>query len=383
MRILIIHRSFALVGGAERVIIDKANYLTARGHDVMLTSYEQGNHPISYELNPEIKFKDLNCRFFTLSKHHPIAHFYHFIRLKQIFKESLRAIIADFKPEVIVLASDWNFLIKSVITVAGAIPVICEFHNSYDFIVKNIGNTGNRLKDMLTKAYYHHVIKNVGKCFRLVSLTEADARHWRKIAKSVWVIPNPVVFFPEVIDDVKKVEGRILFAGRLNAPKRIDYLITAFSQIAHRHPQWHIAIFGEGMEKDALESLIKSLGLERRVVINNPTPNIYEEYKKAQMLVLSSKYEAFGLVLIEAMSCGTPCISFDCPSGPAEIIDDKITGLLAKNGDIKDLAEKMEWLIIHDEERKEMGCKARIAAEKYKPSVIMKEWEKAYTSLQD
>ena len=150
--------------------------------------------------------------------------------------------------------------------------------------------------------------------------------------------------------------------------------------ISSKHPAWHITIFGEGVEKEALERLIISLEQQNRIIIHQPTNKIIEEYKKAQFLVLSSEYEARPLVLPEAMSCGTPCISFNCPSGPAEIIDNHVTGLLAKNGDIKDLAEKMEWLITHDTDREKMGKNARLAAEKYKPDVIMKEWEKVYSS---
>ena len=123
------------------------------------------------------------------------------------------------------------------------------------------------------------------------------------------------------------------------------------------------------------------MGLDKRITINPPTKNIFNEYKKAQFLVLSSEYEGRPLVLTESMTCGTPCLSFNCPSGPAEIIDDNITGLLAKNGDVKDLSEKMEWLITHDNERQEMGRKARLASEKYKPATILKEWEKTYCSI--
>jgi glycosyltransferase involved in cell wall biosynthesis len=99
------------------------------------------------------------------------------------------------------------------------------------------------------------------------------------------------------------------------------------------------------------------------------------------MLVLSSEYEGRPLVLIEAMACGTPCVSFDCPSGPGEIIENGVTGLLVENGNINDLANKIEWMITHEAERKEMGRQARRDAAKYKMSVIMKDWEDLYVGV--
>ena len=138
MRILIIHRSFALVGGAELVIIEKANYLSDQGHEVMLVSYEKGQHQLPYVLQQNVKFVDLDCRFFTLSKYSLFNRLLKFFRLKQKLKASLKQTISDYSPNVIVLASDWQFLIGLVLSAAGSIPVIAEFHNAYDFITKKI-----------------------------------------------------------------------------------------------------------------------------------------------------------------------------------------------------------------------------------------------------
>lgn len=379
MKIIIIHRSFALVGGAERVIIDKANYLCERSHEVMLVSYEQGKHPLPYKLHPSVSYVDLDCRFFTLSKYSILIRLYRFFRLKRQFRSSLRNAIVGFSPEVIVLASDWQFLINYVLDAAGKIPVIAEFHNAYDFITKKIGNKDNGIKVKITSLYYRHFLKQFRSCAHLVALTENDAKHWRKHSDHVSVIPNPVTLYPEVIDDVKKDQSRIICVGRLNGQKRIDRLVSAFSKIAYKYPDWHVDIFGEGDLKPVIQDQIDSCRLQNRIILHEPTKTIYDEYKKSQMLVLSSEYEGRPLVLIEAMACGIPCISFDCPSGPKEIIEDGVTGLLAENGNVDDLAYKMEWLITHDKEREEMGKKARLAALAYKPSVIMKEWERLYT----
>ena len=97
------------------------------------------------------------------------------------------------------------------------------------------------------------------------------------------------------------------------------------------------------------------------------------------MLVLCSEHEAWSLVLVEAMSCGIPCVSMDCPNGPREIIINNVTGFLTKNGDVIELSEKIEWLILHEKERKEMGAAARRSAESYKMSVVMNKWIELYT----
>lgn len=381
MRILIIHRSYALVGGAERVIIDKANYLASSGHQMMLVSYEQGNHPLPYELHRSVQYRDLDCRFFTLSRYSALLRLPRFWGLRIKFKKSLREVISSFKADVVVMASDWQKLIDLVLDAASPIPVIAEFHNAYDYVIRTVEVSGNPFKQKLIQLYYWQKLKHLRQCAKMVVLTHLDANCWRRHFDNVVVIPNPVTLFPEVINDVPKDPGRIIFVGRFNHEKRIDRLITAFSMIAERYPNWHVDVFGEGNEKQNLLNQIKEMNLERRVVIHEPTKAIYDEYKRSEMLVLCSEHEASPLVLVEAMACGVPCVSMDCPNGPREIIKNGETGLLAKNGDVEDLATQIEWLITHEQERKEMGHNARLSAAHRKMSVVMKEWEDLYTTV--
>jgi len=381
MRIIIMHRSFALVGGAERVITDKANFLANVGHQLLLVSYEQGQHPLPYELHPSVGYKDLDCRFFTLSKYSLPLHIYHFFRLRNKFRKALRSTVEDFKPDVVVLASDWQTLMGAVVQSVNPIPVIAEFHNTYAHIMRKVESSENWLRKVMTQFYYRQTISNLRKCSKLVVLTEIDAQNWRRHFDNVCVIPNPVTQYPEVIDDIPKDNGRIIFVGRFNHEKRIDRLITAFSMIADRYPDWHVDIFGDGNEKEKLLRQVDECGLVKRVVIHEPTKAIYDEYKRSEMLVLCSEHEASPLVLVEAMACGVPCVSLDCPTGPRAIIKDGETGLLAKDGDVNDLASKIEWLIVHEAERKEMGLKARVFAASRKQDVVMGQWEKLYTGI--
>lgn len=379
MRILIIHRSYALVGGAERVLIDKANYLSEHGHhQIMLVSYEQGDHPLPYELHPSVEYKDLDCRFFTLSRFSILTRLYHSFRLRWKFRSALKELASEFHPDVVVLASDWQTLISSVLRAVSQVPVIAEFHNAYDYIMRKVGISENSLKREIIRCFQWQTLKHLDKCARMVVLTESDARCWRQHFNNVCVMPNPVAFYPDVVDDIPKDSGRIIFVGRFNHEKRIDRLVFAFSQLADCYPQWHVDIFGEGNEKKLIQQKITECHLEGRVVIHDPTKAIIDEYKRSEFLVLCSEHEARPLVLVEAMACGVPCVALDCPYGPREIITDGVTGLLARDGDVQDLAAKMEWLMSHEKERQEMGRNAREDAAKYKMSVIMKEWEKLY-----
>ena len=215
----------------------------------------------------------------------------------------------------------------------------------------------------------------------LIALTDHDASCWRQQnVSNVHVVPNPVTYYADGINNKKKERGRIIAVGRLASQKRFDRLIEAFSLLSGKYPEWYIDIFGEGELRGTLENLIKTKGLVGRINILNFVQDIYTEYMKSQFLVLSSDYEGFGLVITEAMACGVPVVSTDCPFGPSDIIDDGKTGLLAKM-EVEDLAQKMEWMISHEMERRMMGEDAYKKAAQYRKEVVMPRWEKLYKNL--
>ena len=166
MKIIIIHRSYALVGGAERVIIDKANFLAGLGHQLLLISYEQGQHPLPYKLHTSVKFNDLDCRFFTLSRYPLLLQLYHHFLLKLKFRKVLSTCIGEFQPDVVVLASDWQTLMGDVLKAAKSVPVIAEFHNAYDYVIRKVGVSGNKLKAWLIQSYYRLTLQNLKRCAR-------------------------------------------------------------------------------------------------------------------------------------------------------------------------------------------------------------------------
>lgn len=370
----------ANVAGTERVMSDKINWLAERGHDVSLVTYEQGTHPLSFALHPSVKIIDINTRFFLLSS----ISLYHRIwdtwKLKKRFLHKLQDVVDSISPDVIVVTTYSLNVIIEILKIHTKARKIMESHVACFSICKAYNYRSNFIKSKIAQLYDNYIFSKINGFDLQLVLTEGDKKVWGRFIRQVKAIPNPLTYYPEQIP-AKSIFHRIICVGRLNEQKGFDLLIDAFSLIASQCPEWHIDIFGHGEEERNLVDKIKRNGLEHRINILKPTSDIYNEYMQSDFYVLSSRYEGFALVLIEAMSCGTPCVAFDCNYGPNEIIEDGINGLLVNNGDVNRLAEKMLWMITHETNRLEMGKKAHKSVSRYCKDRVMKQWEQAYLSV--
>lgn len=373
MRLLYILPLLSTMGGQERTITDKANWLSHHGHQVMLVTYEHEG-PLAYRLDNGVGHEDVGCHFFSLYRYSFFRRPLEALRLKRLFRKKLQAILQRFRPDVIVvpIPNTENFL-PDIVRMADAIPVVIESHLAHGHQVIRRGFTERWLH------YVYSPLRALRKARLLISLTEGDARYWRKMVRHVRVIPNPLASdLPPLTSHLSLLGShRIIAVGRLTPQKRLDRLVDAFALLADKYPQWTIDIFGEGECHQQLQEQIDRLHLSERVRIHPPTHQIFEEYRRSDLFVLSSDFEGFGLVIIEAMACGLPVVATNCPYGPSEIIEDGKTGLLAQL-DVATLAAKMEWLITHDAERRQMGQAAQQAVARYRLDRVMPEWEKAY-----
>ena len=371
MRILFVLRAVVLSGGIERVFVDKANWLASHGHNVLFLTYEQGNHPFSFTLNEAVCYEDLECRFFTVYQKSVFTRLFRKLLMKLKFKKRLHAMIEEFRPDVMVIPCNLEEFQEVAISMNQYVPVIYESHSTFVDIMDEKASWIHRSWQRIR----HRCVK---KCDFVIALTEGDASCWRRYVNRVCVLPNPLSSY--ILHPVVQDNTRIICAGRLTQTKRFDRVIDAFSMIADKYPEWIVDIFGEGDLHDQLQKQIAERHLTGRVNIKPPTRDIYAEYQNSSFFVLGSDYESFGLVLVEAMACGIPVVSVNCPFGPIEIIDDGKTGLLSGNTP-KDLSEKIEWMITHETERRKMGCQAHQAAARYQQDVVMKQWEKVYLSV--
>lgn len=373
MRIVFVLRSVVMSGGIERVITDKAGWFANQGHQVMLVTYEQSSHSFSFPLDSKVLYKDLNCRYYTVYKKNILIRPFFKLLLKNKFKRRLKFSLLSFHPDVMIIPSNLEEFMGIAISMIKLLPVVLECHSTHLEFLEETENWRKLLRN-------HMMLFLVKRCSLLISLTEGDADYWRKICKKVVSVPNPLPYFPKDISTEIKVPGKIICVARLNTVKRIDRLIEAFALIAYKYPIWHIDIYGEGEEREKLIHKIAEEGLQNRIIIYNPTDIIYEKYMESEFLVLSSDSEGFSLVLIEAMSCGIPVVSVNCPYGPASIVDEGVNGLLADMS-VSDLSAKMEWMITHDTERKLFGNNARKSASQYQKDVVLKRWEQTYSSV--
>ena len=163
--------------------------------------------------------------------------------------------------------------------------------------------------------------------------------------------------------------------GRLAQQKGFDLLIEAFSRIANRHPQWSVKILGEGPARASLKRLIAEKGLSGRVVLAGWEPDPVSVLKQSDLFVLSSRFEGFPNALLEAMACGLPSISFDCPSGPAEIIRDTIDGLLVPAEDVEALASTMDRVLGDESLRQRLSAEAVHVVDRFSVEQYFANWD--------
>jgi glycosyltransferase involved in cell wall biosynthesis len=210
----------------------------------------------------------------------------------------------------------------------------------------------------------------------LVVLTEHDLREYGKLVNGdtrLVQIPNaapqPRGPRPTLTEPV------VLAAGRLTPQKGFDRLIDAFAAVAREHPGWMLHICGRGPQRDALQRRIVERDLADRVILMGPIAHLEEQMAKASLFVLSSRYEGLPMVMLEAMRKGLPVVSFDCPTGPGEVIEPGVDGILVPDGDVPGLAEAMLALVADAGERRRLGTAAALKGAAYSPEAVGPRWE--------
>ncbi|MBL1099839.1 glycosyltransferase family 4 protein [Streptomyces coffeae] len=217
----------------------------------------------------------------------------------------------------------------------------------------------------------------------VTTVTEADARTYRGQMRlpgvRIEAVPNSV---PEPGLEPADGTGKwVVAAGRLAPVKRYDLLIRAFAKVSAARPDWRLRIYGGGAQHDKLRALIDQLGLYNHVFLMGPAHPLDPEWAKGSIAAVTSSLESFGMTIVEAMRCGLPVVSTDCPHGPAEIIDNGVDGRLVPTGDADAVAGALLELINNDELRQQMGQAALKDSARFDPSRVAGRYDSLFADL--
>jgi len=371
MKILYVTDALAIWGGTERIIVDKANYLAGHyGYDVHVVTANQGGHPVAYPLHPSVIHHDLSIRFHLQYQYGGIKRFIKSRQMYRLYEERLGTYIQSFQPDIIASVSE-NYN-RYILKKKGNIPLVYESHMS----CRRRQFSTNGFVDHLRDIIYKRWLKKVSA---IIALTDGDAVEWKKINSHVCVIPDMVSLNPTPTYSDGETKS-VIFVGRFSTQKGIPDLLKIWELVYQRHPDWQLHMYaGYGDEDEKLKSHIEEMG--KGIVFHEPTSDIFSKYKESSMLLLTSVFEPFGLVMPEAMSCGLPVVAFDCPYGPADIITDGEDGFLIKNRDVHAFADKVCQLIEDVSLRKAMGQRAITSSQRFSADKIMPMWKQLFEEL--
>lgn len=374
MKILYYLPSLYTSGGLERIIVFKANYFANHLPDaqVVLVTSEQLNKPSFFPLSENVKHIDLNVCIDYPFDQPPLLKLLRFPFLYRKFKNKFLKILNQEKPDIVIstIRREINFL---QLLNDGSIKV-AELHVTKEFYHPNFPKG---IDGFLRKRKDNVRLKKLKLMDAVVFLTAQEKSFWPELS-NVHVIPNPLVLQPTGRSTCQ--EKQVIAVGRYVPQKGFDLLVEAWHIVNASHPDWVLKIYGDGNAVE-LQDQIDRLNLTESCKLKPSTTAIEEKYCDSSIFVLSSRYEGFGMVLVEAMACGLPAIAFDCPSGPSEIIQDGVDGFLVKNGNVEKLAERISTLIKDDLLRKEMGEKALVNSARFHMENIAEQWKYLFESF--
>ena len=376
MKIAYCTPSLYIPGGVERVLTTKANYLAdVAGYDVYIILTDGKRGAPYYPLSDKIHIINLDINFEELWGLPFIKKGITYLRKQRVFKKKLSQTLCKIKPDITIslLRREINFLcdIKDGSRKVGEIHVNKAHYRNFE------GKDYNPIKGLFAKFWMKSLVKKLKRLDKMVVLSEADKESWTEIDNTI-MIPNPLPFSIPDVSTPKKQQ--VIAVGRYVYEKGFDLLLESWKYVYAKHPEWQLVIYGAG-ETEQYKKQAQELGIDKGCQFNGAVKNIQEKYAESSIYALSSRFEGFGMVIIEAMSHHTPVVAFDCPYGPKAIITNGKDGFLVENGNTQQLAERICYLIEHEEERKEMGKNAVETAKKYDINEIGKRWVSLFGNL--
>jgi len=349
-------------GGAERVLSEVASRLGARGHEIVLVTYDAPGEEEVYPFGPEIERIKLGIG---------ASHRRSGVRDTLSRTRRIRELIVGIRPDVAIGFMHSAYVPLGLALAGTGIPVVASEHIVYDHYK--------------SRPLQRAILLAVPPLLTVITAISEPVRRgfpWA-IRRKMVIVPNPVAPPPPLLADTAGgARKTLLTVGRLMDQKDHRTLIAAFAHVAPKHPDWDLRIIGEGELRPKLEAQVKELGLEDRVQMPGITTEIAREYAAAQLFVMSSKFESFGLATAEALSLGLPAVGYADDAGTSVLVRDGLNGILVSGPDrVASLAGGLDRAMGSPELRAQLAAEAPATMRAYDPEIIATEWEKLLASV--
>ena len=375
MKIVLCTNSVSGFGGVELVTIAKCNAFAAiDGNEVWLIVAIH-NGQLARQLDKRVHYISLGIDYYKNDWALPrIKRWRRILSYRSLEKKKLKEIIPPIHPDIFISTGYNEKKILPQIKVSPPPVLVLEQHQAKNafrylpFIDRMIGFLSRWEFDLFFKHRFDHIF-----------VLSSEARKSQSRNKKVSLIPNPLIYQHNRRSAL--TSKTVISIGRLDKNKNTTALIRMWSVVHRTHPDWALEIYGNGPLKSALEQLIKQSDLQESMFLNGVTNDVITKLSNASIFAFSSLIESFGMVLVEAQSCGLPVVAYDCPVGPKDIITDGKDGFLLPLNDELGMAKKICLLIENEDLRQKMGAMAYINSQQYAMSVIIDKYMAIFSKL--
>lgn len=358
VKLLYITNGINGAGGLERVLSVKASMLADDyGYQVHILCLNDSHQNRFYNFSHQIHFHSIPVK----------GNLFAYLRS---YRKGIRKVVKEVQPDLISVCDDGlkGFFVpdlmktKSKIIYERHVSKLIESNDNHNLIKKSVTSAKWKLMDGLAKKFSKFVV-----------LTDGNKKEWPNL-NNIEVIPNPLSFFSDQSSELN--QKVVICVGKISYQKGQDLLLQIWNNLSPNFPDWELHLYGsENL------NILNTGQLPLSVKFFKPVKNIEEKYLKSSIYAMSSRFEGFGMVLIEAMECGVPCVSFDCDYGPGDIIRNGEDGFLIPPDDLKTFEEKLKLLMSDENIRNQMGKKANENVRRFSADQILKKWDDLFNEL--
>lgn len=377
MKIVYCIYSMGVGGGVERVTTTKVNALVQQGHEVVILTTDYKGQPTAYGLDKSVKIIDFGLGY-AEDFNVPIwTRLFRTISKMKRHKKAMSAFLFDYRPDIVITTHRVEMAFLPFIK-DGSKKILEQHSSKLMYRMERNSVSSKSIRGGLAKIYEWRDAWISQYFDAVVVLTEEDYK-LRGNKKNAYVIPNPLPFETEELADLSC--KTVLAMGRMCAEKDFFSLVDIWEMVCDKFPDWKLRIVGDGYLKGKLYGYVVDKGLQTSISVESGVSDVIPVYKEASIYALTSIFEGFGMVLVEAHALGIPVVSYDCPFGPNEIVRDKKNGFLIPPGNKSIFAEKLAILMRDESLRREMGARAKKDSSRYHLEHIMGLWIKLFKYL--